>query len=316
MALSFAVTDEDAATDARCGVLDTPHGRVRTPAFMPVGTYGAVKGLRAEDLEELGAQIILGNAYHLAERPGADEIRALGGVQAFMGWRGPVLTDSGGYQVFSLADRCTIDDDGVSFRSTLDGSLRRLTPESIVDVQARLGSDVAMVLDECIASPADRAAAEAAVARTQRWAERSRVVAGCLPGGLFGIVQGSIYADLRADHARQLAALDFDGYAVGGLAVGEDKAATWEALEGAVSQLPRRKPRYVMGMGTPLDLLEGASTCSTASCRPDTPATARRSPAKGASRSGTAPTRQIPGRSIPRARVRPAGATPVPISGT
>ncbi len=259
MSLSFAVTHVDDATSARCGVLQTPHGVVHTPVFMPVGTYGAVKGMRADDLEELGAEIILANAYHLAERPGAAEIEALGGLQSFIGWNRPILTDSGGYQVFSLSERCQIDDDGVTFQSTLDGSRRRLTPESVIDIQARLGSDVAMVLDECVASPADRRTAEEAVRRTQSWAVRSRALADRLPGGLFGIVQGSIYPDLRAAHAEQLAALDFDGYAVGGLAVGEDKAATWEALEGATEHLPADKPRYVMGMGTPVDLIEGVA---------------------------------------------------------
>lgn len=259
MALSFTVTARDTATAARCGLLETPHGKVETPNFMPVGTYGAVKGMRPEDLEEIGAQIILSNAYHLDERPGSQEIAALGGVQKFMGWEGPVLTDSGGYQVFSLSDRCDVDDDGVTFQSTLDGSMRRLTPESVVDIQARLGSDIAMVLDECVASPADRDTAEAAVRRTQLWAERSRALASRLPGGLFGIVQGSVYPDLRAGHAQQLRELDFDGYAVGGLAVGEDKQATWTALDAAAGELPADKPRYVMGMGTPLDLIEGVA---------------------------------------------------------
>jgi len=259
MPLTFAVTDRDPSSAARCGLLETPHGAVHTPAFMPVGTYGAVKGMRADDLEELGAEIILGNAYHLSERPGAEQIAALGGLQAFMGWHKPVLTDSGGYQVFSLSDRCTIDDDGVTFQSTLDGSRRRFTPESVVDIQAKLGSDIAMVLDECVASPADLAAAQAAVERTQAWAERSRAVADRLPGGLFGIVQGSVYPDLRAAHAERLIALDFDGYAIGGLAVGEEKTATWAALDAAAAVLPEHKPRYVMGMGTPQDLVEGVA---------------------------------------------------------
>jgi len=259
MSLSFTITARDASTAARCGLLETPHGNVETPNFMPVGTYGAVKGMRAEDLEAVGAQIILSNAYHLAERPGAAEIEALGGLQKFMGWNVPVLTDSGFYQMFSLSDRCEVDDDGVTFRSTLDGSLRRLTPESVVDIQARLGSDIAMVLDECVASPADRSTAESAVHRTQVWAERSRVLASRLPGGLFGIVQGSIYPELRAAHAEQLRGLDFDGYAIGGLAVGEEKQATWTALDAAAEHLPVDKPRYVMGMGTPQDLLEGVA---------------------------------------------------------
>lgn len=259
MPLSFAVTDRDPDTAARCGLLETPHGNVQTPAFVPVGTYGAVKGMRAEDLEALGAEIILGNAYHLSERPGAERIAALGGLHAFMGWRRPILTDSGGYQVFSLAHRRELDDDGVTFQSTLDGSMRRFTPESVIDIQAGLGSDVAMVLDECVASPADRGTAEQAVRRTQAWAERSRAVADRLPGGLFGIVQGSVYPELRRQHAELLVPLDFDGYAVGGLAVGEEKAATWAGLEAAVGGLPQDKPRYVMGMGTPLDLIEAVA---------------------------------------------------------
>jgi queuine tRNA-ribosyltransferase len=215
--------------------------------------------MRADDLEALGAEIILSNAYHLSERPGAEQIAELGGVQAFMGWNRPVLTDSGGYQVFSLSDRCEVDDDGVTFRSTLDGSLRRFTPESVVEIQALLGSDVAMVLDECVASPADRSTAEAAVKRTQDWAERSRALADRLPGGLFGIVQGSIYPELRAAHAAQLTTLDFHGYAIGGLAVGEQKQATWSALEAATAELPEGRPRYIMGMGTPADLIEGVA---------------------------------------------------------
>jgi len=259
MALTFTVTDRDPSGAARCGVLETPHGTVHTPAFMPVGTYGAVKGMRAEDLEELGAEIILGNAYHLSERPGAELIAELGGVQEFTGWRKPMLTDSGGYQVFSLSERCSIDDDGVTFQSTLDGSTRRFTPESVVEIQALLGSDIAMVLDECVASPADHPTAAAAVRRTQEWAVRSRAVADRLPGGLFGIVQGSVYPELRAAHAEQLVALDFDGYAIGGLAVGEEKDATWAALDAAAAGLPEDKPRYVMGMGTPSDLIEGVA---------------------------------------------------------
>lgn len=259
MRVSFTITARDDGSAARCGELVTPHGTVETPAFMPVGTYGAVKGIRAEDLETLGAQIVLSNAYHLAERPGAEAIASLGGVQRFMGWSGPVLTDSGGYQVFSLSDRCEIDDDGVTFRSTLDGSLRRLTPESVVQIQALLGSDIAMVLDECVANPADRPVAEKAVERTQRWAERSRPLADDLAGGLFGIVQGSVYPDLRQAHAEILSSLDFDGHAIGGLSVGEDKAVSWAALEAAAAGLPEDKPRYVMGMGRPADLVEGVA---------------------------------------------------------
>jgi queuine tRNA-ribosyltransferase len=255
MPLSFTVTHRDTDTAARCGLLETPHGTVQTPAFMPVGTYGAVKGMRAEDLEQLGAEIILGNAYHLSERPGAEQIAALGGLHGFMGWERAILTDSGGYQVFSLSDRCAIDDEGVTFQSTLDGSTRRFTPESVIDIQALLGSDIAMVLDQCVASPADRDTAAAAVRRTQDWAVRSRTVADRLPGGLFGIVQGSIYADLRADHAEQLLPLGCHGHAVGGLAVGEGQALMLATLDVTVPLLPADRPRYLMGVGKPDDLV-------------------------------------------------------------
>lgn len=259
MALHFQVEHRDPGSAARSGTLQTPHGPVTTPAFMPVGTYGAVKGLRAQDLEAMGFQLLLANAYHLAERPGVEVVEAVGGLHRFMGWERALLTDSGGYQVFSLAERCEVDDDGVTFRSPLDGAVRRLTPEGVVELQARLGSDVAMVLDECIASPARRKAAEAAVRRTESWARRSRAVAHLLPGGLFAIVQGSVHADLRRSHAAELAAMGFDGYAVGGLSVGEEKELTWQMLEAAAEGLPADRPRYLMGMGTPADLVEAVA---------------------------------------------------------
>ncbi len=257
--ITFSVEREDTGSAARIGQLHTPHGSVQTPAFMPVGTYGAVKGIPAQQLERLGVQIVLANAYHLWERPGAQIIREVGGLHRFMGWDAPILTDSGGYQVMSLADRRSIDDDGVTFRSPLDGQYRRLTPELVVEIQAMLGVDVAMVLDECIASPAEYPDAARAVRRSQMWAERSRRRAGELSGGLFGIVQGSVYPELREEHALQLAALEFDGYGIGGLAVGESKAQTWTALGAATSVLPVDRPRYVMGMGTPQDLVEAVA---------------------------------------------------------
>ncbi|MFQ5742804.1 MAG: tRNA guanosine(34) transglycosylase Tgt [Acidobacteriota bacterium] len=257
--LDFSVVCSDPRSGARCGRLRTPHGDIDTPAFLPVGTYGAVKGLRSEDLEALGVQIVLANAYHLDDRPGADLIARLGGLHRFMGWPGPVLTDSGGYQIFSLSRRCEVDDQGVTFRSQLDGGERRLTPELVVRLQAQLGSDIAMVLDQCIANPADRATAEVATRRTREWAERSRPLASELDGGLFAIVQGSVFSDFRRQQARELAKLDFDGYAVGGLSVGEEKAGTWSMLEAALSELPTLKPRYVMGMGTPADLVEAVA---------------------------------------------------------
>ncbi len=257
--IDFVVQKRCGSTAARTGRLQTPHGVIDTPAFMPVGTYGSVKGLRAEDLETLGAQVILSNAYHLWERPGLEVIREVGGLHAFMGWRRPILTDSGGYQVMSLAERRKIDDDGVTFRSPLDGQHRRLTPETVIEVQATLGVDLAMVLDECVASPAERAVAAQAVERSQRWAERSRPLAETLAGGLLGIVQGSVYPDLRGEHARRLVDLDFDGYAIGGLAVGESKEQTWSAVEAAVVELPEDRLRYVMGMGYPSDLVEAVA---------------------------------------------------------
>lgn len=257
--IKFEVQDRCGTTAARTGRLQTPHGPIETPAFMPVGTYGSVKGLRAEDLESIGAQVILSNAYHLWERPGLEVIREVGGLHAFMGWRRPILTDSGGYQVMSLADRRKIDDDGVTFRSPLDGQHRRLTPETVIEIQATLGVDLAMVLDECVASPAEREVAARAVERSQRWAERCRPLAGTLAGGLLGIVQGSVYPDLRSDHARRLVELDFDGYAIGGLAVGESKEQTWDAVEAAIPELPDDRLRYVMGMGYPADLVEAVA---------------------------------------------------------
>ena len=257
--IEFTVQDRCGATAARTGRLKTPHGAIDTPAFMPVGTYGSVKGLRAEDLEQLGAQVILSNAYHLWERPGLDVIREVGGLHTFMGWRRPILTDSGGYQVMSLAERRQIDDEGVTFRSPLDGESRRLTPETVIEIQATLGVDLAMVLDECVANPAAREVAAQAVERSQHWAERSRPLAAKLAGGLLGIVQGSVHPDLRSDHARRLVELDFDGYAIGGLAVGESKEQTWQAVDAVVPELPENRLRYAMGMGYPADLVEAVA---------------------------------------------------------
>ncbi len=257
--IKFEVQHRCATSAARTGRLETPHGIIETPAFMPVGTYGSVKGLRGEDLEAIGTQVILSNAYHLWERPGLEVIREVGGLHSFMGWRRPILTDSGGYQVMSLADRRKIDDDGVTFQSPLDGEHRRLTPETVIEIQATLGVDLAMVLDECVASPADREVAARAVERSQRWAERSRPLAENLAGGLLGIVQGSVYPELRSDHARRLVELDFDAYAIGGLAVGESKEQTWEAVEAAIPELPDDRLRYVMGMGYPADLVEAVA---------------------------------------------------------
>lgn len=255
--LPFQVTAADGG--ARTGRLETPHGAVETPAFMPVGTLGAVKGLPPWSLEELGAQVLLANLYHLALRPGIETIERLGGLHAFTAWSGPLLTDSGGYQVFSLASRRRIDEDGVSFRSHLDGASVRFTPESVVDMQRRLGVDVAMVLDECPPWPVTEEEAGAALDRTVAWARRSREAwdagAGRGAGGLFGIVQGSAYRRLRERGAREVEALAFDGYAIGGVSVGEPEATRREVVEWTAPLLPRDRPRYLMGVGTPEDLL-------------------------------------------------------------
>jgi queuine tRNA-ribosyltransferase len=254
---SFATGKTD-ASGARRGCLNTPHGPVETPVFMPVGTQATVKSLRNEALEELGAQIILGNTYHLYLRPGHELIRRLGGLHKFMSWNGAILTDSGGYQVFSLSELRKITDDGVRFRSHLDGSEHLLTPEKAAEIQLALGSDIAMVLDECIETPAPRDIAKAALKRTTGWARRARNYFqqraqqnGDLSQWQFGIVQGATFADLRRESARQLLEMDFPGYAVGGLAVGEPHETTCEMTAEVTALLPNDKPRYLMGVGRP-----------------------------------------------------------------
>ncbi len=262
MNFSFEVRKTD-ATGARRGRLNTPHGHIETPAFMPVGTAATIKALTHEALEELGATIILANTYHLYLRPGHELIRKLGGLHRFMSWQRALLTDSGGYQVFSLSALRKITDEGVTFRSHLDGSEHLLTPEKAVEVQLALGSDIAMVLDECIETPAPREKAEAALVRTTRWAKRARqhflAKEDSYPGvkqWQFGIVQGATFADLRRESARQLLNLDFPGYAVGGLAVGEPHAMTCEMTGEVTALLPADRPRYLMGVGKPEQLAD------------------------------------------------------------
>ncbi|MFI5057769.1 MAG: tRNA guanosine(34) transglycosylase Tgt [Candidatus Acidiferrales bacterium] len=262
MNFSFEVAKSD-PTGARRGRLSTPHGTIETPAFMPVGTAGTVKGLTQEALEELGASIILANTYHLYLRPGHELIRQLGGLHRFMSWPRAILTDSGGYQVFSLAELRKITDEGVRFRSHLDGSEHLLSPEKAAEIQLALGSDIAMVLDECIETPAPRDKAEAAVRRTTGWASRARnyfrerVQRNAEIGQWqFGIVQGATFSDLRRESARQLTELDFPGYAVGGLAVGEPHAMTCEMTGEVTALLPRDRPRYLMGVGRPEQLAD------------------------------------------------------------
>jgi queuine tRNA-ribosyltransferase len=249
---------------ARRGRLTTPHGVIETPVFMPVGTAATVKALTQEALEELGARILLANTYHLYLRPGHDLIRKLGGLHAFMSWRGAILTDSGGYQVFSLADLRKISDDGVRFRSHLDGSEHLLTPEKAAEIQLALGSDIAMVLDECIETPAPREVAAAALKRTTAWARRARKYSldsarrngEAPPQWQFGIVQGATFPDLRRESARQLLELEFPGYAVGGLAVGEPHEVTCDMTAEVTALLPQDRPRYLMGVGRPEQLAE------------------------------------------------------------
>lgn len=241
---------------ARAGTLQTPHGAIKTPIFMPVGTQASVKSLSPDDLEGVRAQIILSNTYHLYLRPGSELIAEFGGLHRFMGWDGPLLTDSGGFQVFSLSHNNKIDDDGVTFKSHLDGSTHRFTPEMVMRVEAELGADIVMVLDECTPYPSSHEYNRKALNRTYAWAERC-LKAGSGPGqALFGIVQGGTYIDLRQESARTLSALDFPGYGIGGLSVGEAKDQMHHALEETTPLLPASKPRYLMGVGSPEDLVE------------------------------------------------------------
>ena len=257
MTFSLEVQKTD-PTGARLGRLTTAHGPVQTPFFMPVGTQATVKALRNEALEELGAEIMLANTYHLYLRPGHEVVRKLGGLHRFMSWNRAILTDSGGFQIFSLSELRKITDEGVRFRSHLDGSEHLLTPEKAAEIQLALGSDITMVLDECIATPAPRDAAETALKRTTDWARRARAYFteaagrnGELPQWQFGIVQGATFADLRRESTKQLRDLDFPGYAVGGLAVGEPHDLTCEMTAEVTALLPRERPRYLMGVGRP-----------------------------------------------------------------
>ena len=290
MPATFAFRVTHQSGPARCGELTTAHGVVQTPAFMPVGTQGAVKGALHRDLVDLGAEIILGNTYHLHLRPGDERIARLGGLHRFIGWDRPILTDSGGYQAFSLGERRTIDEEGIRFRSHLDGSAHLLTPETAVDIQANLGSDIAMVLDECLAYPATHDEAAKSMERSVRWAARCRKrllrlespagsrpqAAGSVTGlpaascelpastvtltnpgqAQFGIVQGGVYPDLRAASSQATTAIGFDAYAIGGLSVGEPVELMYDVVAATVPFLPLDRPRYLMGTGTPLDLVE------------------------------------------------------------
>jgi len=252
MSLSYRLSGTDGR--ARRGTLTLARGEIPTPAFIPVGTGGSVKGLTVDEVRACDASIVLANTYHLYLRPGHDVVADLGGLHRFMQWDGPILTDSGGYQVFSMAKLRRIDDDGVSFRAPYDGSDHRLTPERSMEIQAALGSDIAMVFDECPPGDADRTEVERAVVRTTAWARRS-VAAYRGPGVAFGIVQGGVFPELRERSARELLELDFPGYAIGGVSVGEPGPAVLQTVERTAAQLPEDRPRYLMGVGRPRDLV-------------------------------------------------------------
>ncbi len=251
---TFAVEAVDTKTGARIGCFQTPHGAIRTPAFMPVGTQATIKALDPDDLHAVGAPIILANAYHLSLRPGAEIIAKAGGLHRFMAWDGPILTDSGGFQVFSLGARRTVDDDGVTFRSHLDGSLHRFTPESVIALEEALGADIIMPLDECIALPAADATMREALHRTQRWLERALRAKQRDDQALFAIVQGGLNHALRREGAAFAAQLDVPGIAIGGLSVGETKEEMDTTLAAMADALPPDRPRYLMGVGAPEDL--------------------------------------------------------------
>jgi queuine tRNA-ribosyltransferase len=272
--MSFSFQVEATSGAARAGRFVTPHGEVETPVFMPVGTLGSVKGVPQDTLEELGVQILLNNTYHLYLRPGVETVRRLGGVQKFMSWKRPILTDSGGFQVFSLSELRKITEEGVAFRSHLDGSSHFFSPESALDAQIGLGADIVMAFDECTEFPAERERTRQSMELTLRWARRSKdyfeqhqrevpwheessLAAGSeQTQALFGIVQGGMYADLRRESAERTVEMDFPGYAIGGLSVGEPRGKTWEMVEAAIALLPAARPRYVMGVGTPEEIVQ------------------------------------------------------------
>lgn len=257
MSFEFEVIATDG--NARAGILHTPHGDIATPVFAPVGTAATVKAIPPRDLEELNVGLVLSNTYHLHLRPGDELVRDMGGLHNFMGWNGPLLTDSGGFQVFSLSQINLIDDQGVAFRSHIDGSAKRLTPRRSMEIQQNLGADVIMAFDQC-PNPNDRDEVQAAVARTHRWLQLCREAhPDDDPQALFGIVQGGIFPDLRQESARFVTDLDLKGYAIGGLAVGETKSEMYHMLDETLPLLPHDRPRYLMGVGEPDDLVEGIS---------------------------------------------------------
>jgi queuine tRNA-ribosyltransferase len=256
-ALAFEILARDSASRARAGIVLTPHGAIPTPVFMPVGTHATVKAVAPDDLEAIGASIVLSNTYHMLLRPGPELVARFGGLHGFMRWPHPILTDSGGFQVFSLGNLREVSDDGVRFRSHLDGSLVELTPERVMEIEALLGADIILPLDECPPFPCPPELAVAATERTHRWAERALAAKVRTDQALFGIPQGSMDAELRAASARFIGALPFDGFSIGGLSVGEPKPVMWRMLEATIPELPDAKPRHLLGVGSPDDLLEG-----------------------------------------------------------
>ncbi len=259
--MKFRILYRDPKTSGRVGILETPHGSVITPAFMPVASQGAVKGVTPEMVESMGYEMILSNTYHLFLRPGVDVIKKIGGLHRFIGWKKAILTDSGGFQVYSLAPNFRVEEQGVHFASHIDGTKYFLTPEDVVSLQAEIGSDIMMPLDHFLKNPAEKKAVEKATERTLRWAERSRREYEKLKpsGTLFGIVQGGVYEDLRKWCAERLVEMDFPGYAIGGLSVGESKEDMFRIVELLNEVLPEDKPRYLMGVGTPLDIAEAVA---------------------------------------------------------
>lgn len=257
--VSLNVVKKCSDTRARAGVLHTPHGDIPTPVFMPVGTQATVKTMSPDELEAIGAGIILGNTYHLYLRPGHELIERAGGLHKFMSWNGSILTDSGGFQVFSLGPLRKITEKGVEFRSYIDGSVHMFTPESVMKIQMAIGADIAMCFDECASYPATREYASKSTAMTARWAERCLAAHNRPDQAVFGIVQGSMYPDLRRASAKDIASLGFPGFGIGGLSVGEPKELMYEMLDVTVPELPEEKPRYLMGVGSPDALLEGVA---------------------------------------------------------
>ena len=254
--MEFKLLKKDTKTKARAGVFTTAHGPVETPVFMPVGTQGTVKGVLMKDLTEMGVNIILGNTYHLFTRPGLEVIKGAGGLHKFCNWNGSILTDSGGFQVFSLEGLRKITEEGAIFQSYLDGSEHMFSPESVVNIQNILGSDIAMVFDECVPNPCKKEYALEALERTTRWAKRAKQAHSVKTQAQFGIIQGSVYPDLRIRSAQEITGIEFDGYAIGGLSVGETKKEMHDMIDVVEPLMPENRPRYLMGVGTPDDLWE------------------------------------------------------------